>query len=155
MKGRADKDDETKDEKMLRRKIEKGKRHMELQLDNANQLELAKYNNKDVRNTMLSDSEDTDEILDSKLMNKVDKIEKVNLKRQKLAEDEDFINPLTATKKDIKRMKTKGKMPEKVIKNAKPDNSDSDQDEFDSDADDLADQLDKGTLIPHLTLSTL
>lgn len=155
MKGRADKDDETKDEKMLRRKIEKGKRHMELQLDNANQLELAKYNNKDVRNTMLSDSEDTDEILDSKLMNKVDKIEKVNLKRQKLAEDEDFINPLTATKKDIKRMKNKGKMPEKVTKKAKPDNSDSDQDEFDSDADDLADQLDKGTLIPHLTLSTL
>jgi hypothetical protein len=152
LSGKIDKADETKAEKMMRRKIEKGKRQMELQLDNANFLEMAKYNNKDVRPAELSESEDTDDILDARLLKKVEKIEKVNQKHQKITEDQEFINPLNATKKDIKRMKAKNAPPaEKVAKKEKVkakviDSDESEPEIFDSDADDLADQLDKGKL---------
>lgn len=142
LKGRASKEDETKDQKLMRKKIEKGKRNMQLQLDNANKLELEKYNNKDVERDSSDDSEDTDTVLDSNLLKKVDKIERFNLKRQKIAEDQEFINPLVATKKDIKRMKNKGKTNEPNQKNKSDDESEIE--EFESDVDDLADQLDKG-----------
>ena len=142
LKGRASKEDETKDQKLMRKKIEKGKRNMQLQLDNANKLELEKYNNKDVERDSSDDSEDTDTVLDSNLLKKVDKIERFNLKRQKIAEDQEFINPLVATKKDIKRMKNKGKTNEPNQK--KKSDDESEIEEFESDVDDLADQLDKG-----------
>ena len=148
LKGRASKEDETKDQKLMRKKIEKGKRNMQLQLDNANKLELEKYNNKDVERDSSDDSEDTDTVLDSNLLKKVDKIERFNLKRQKIAEDQEFINPLVATKKDIKRMKNKGKTNEPNQKNKSDDESEIE--EFESDVDDLADQLDKGKF-KHLT----
>lgn len=115
---------------------------MQIQIDTANKLELAKYNNKDVGGAESDDSYDTDEIIDQKMLKKVDKIEQINIKRQKVAEEQEFINPLVATKKDIKRMKNKGKKPEELKQKANP-KDDSDLDDFESDVDDLADQLDK------------
>lgn len=126
-------DDVTKDEKLMKKKIAKGKRNLSMQLENANQLELKKYNNKDVEK---GDEEDSDDMSDDDLA-AVRKIELQNHKRTKTAEEEDgvFINPLLATKKDIKRMKNKKE-------DAKADD-DSDKESFDSDVEELAEKMDQ------------
>lgn len=166
LSGRVDKSEETKEQKMQRKKIEKGKRNMQLQLDNANRLELAKYNNKDVGGQSDSeDSQDTDSLIDDTIMKKVEKIQKAHLKRQKIEEEQEFINPLVATKKDIKRMKNKNKdekekevvkgiekeskkeskkEPKKEKTLAQMASDDEEIEEFESDAEEIADKLDKG-----------
>lgn len=124
--------DQDKDEKLMKKKIAKGKRNMALQIENANQLEIKKYNNKDIK-----EDEESDESMSDDELAAIREIELKNRKRAKITEDEEFINPLVATKKDIKRFK------KAVEERQKGEEEDSDKDSFDSDVEELADKLDK------------
>lgn len=125
--------DDDREEKLKKKKIAKGKRNMALQLDNANLLELKKYNNKDIKQ---SDDEDSDDSMSDDDLAAIRAIEIQNRKRAKTTEEEEFINPLAVTKKDMKRLQKSMQ-----DKDAKAD--DSDKDSFDSDVEDLADKMDK------------
>lgn len=119
------KDNETKDEKLQRKKLAKGKKNLAMQVEYSNQLELKKFNNKDVEH---SDSEDSDESMSDDELATIRKIELLNSKRAKTQEEEEFVNPLLVTKKEAKKLQ----------KTAKPEK----EKEFDSDVEELADQLD-------------
>ena len=64
------------------------------------------------------------------------KIEKLSNKRAKTGEDEEFVNPLTITKKEAKKLN-------KVGKQTKDRDSDSDKEGFESDVEELAEKMDK------------
>jgi len=119
-----------REDKIQKKKIAKGKRNLEMQLEHANKLEMKKYSNKDIKES--DDDSESDE--DEDELAAIRAIEKQNKKRIKTTEKEEFINPLLVTRKDLKRFKKS--LEEKVVK-------DSDEDKFDSDVEELADKIDK------------
>jgi AdoMet-dependent rRNA methyltransferase SPB1 len=129
-----DANDMDKEEKLMKKKIAKGKRNMALQIENSNQLEIKKYNNKDIK-----EDEDSDESMSDDELAVIRAIEQKNRKRTKIAENEEFINPLVATKKDMKRFK-------KALEEKRNEDEESDKDSFDSDVEELAKKLDKQKL---------
>jgi len=122
------KETDDKEEILHKKKLTKGKRNLEMQMEHANQLAIKKYNNNDVKDYESDDSMSDDELA------AIRAIELKNKKRVKTTETEEFVNPLVATKKDIKKLSKKEK---------ESDASGSDKEEFDSDAEELADKLDK------------
>ncbi|CAI2383143.1 unnamed protein product [Moneuplotes crassus] len=118
-----------REEKIVKKKIAKGKRNLEMQFENTANFEVTKYNNKDVQEQDSEElSSDEDELAAIKA------IEVQNKKRVKTSEDNEFINPLVATKKDLKRFKKS--LENKEVK-------ESDAESFDSDVEELADKMDK------------
>ena len=123
-------DELDKEEKMQKKKVMKGKRNLEMQIEHSNQLEIKKYNNKDIKE---SENESDEDFSDEDELAAIRAIEEQNKKRMKTTEKEDFINPLIATKKDMKRFKKS--LEEKEEK-------DSDAESFDSDVEEMADKMD-------------
>jgi len=123
-----------RDQKIQKKKIMKGKRNLEMQMEHANNLEIKKNNNKDIQESdNESESEDDEDELAA-----IRAIEEHNKKRVKVTEKEEFINPLLATRKDLKRFKKS--LEEKEAK-------DSDVESFESDIEELADKMDKKEVI--------
>lgn len=118
-----------KEEKLHKKKLAKGKRNLEMQMEHANQLAIKRYNNNDVKDYESSDDSMSDDELAA-----IRALELKNKKRMKTEEKEEFVNPLVATKKDIKRLSKKVEESE---------HSNSDKEEYDSDAEQLADKLDQ------------
>lgn len=126
---KLEKDDLDRDEKMLKKKIAKGKRNLEMQVENTDKFETTKYNNKDIQE---ADSEESDS--DEDELAAIKAIEAKNRKRMKTTETDEFINPLVATKKDLKRFK-------KSLEDKQA--HDSGAESFDSDVEELAEKMDK------------
>jgi AdoMet-dependent rRNA methyltransferase SPB1 len=124
------KEDDDKEDKLHKKKLAKGKRNLAMQIENANQLEIKKYNNKDIK-----DDEESDISMSDDELAAIRAIELKNNKRVKVNEQEEFINPLVATKKDIKRF-------QKSLQD-KNEGEDIENDNFESDVEELADQMDK------------
>lgn len=118
-----------RDEKMLKKKIAKGKRNLEMQVENTANFETTKYNNKDLKDSESEESESDEDELAA-----IRAIEERNKKRMKTSETQEFINPLVATKKDMKRFKKSLEKKDEVV---------SDAESFDSDVEELGAKLDK------------
>jgi AdoMet-dependent rRNA methyltransferase SPB1 len=129
-----DKDNESREEKMKHKKIAKGKRNLEMQVEHANQMEMKKYNNKDILDRDDEDSDSEASMSDDDLA-QIKAIEDKNRKRVKVTEDEKFINPLVATKKDLKRFKKSLEEKDEKLP--------SDSDNFESDVEEIGKELDK------------
>lgn len=124
------KDDEDREDKMKRKKLAKGKRNFEMQVEHANMMEMKKYNNKDILESDSDDSMSDDDLVAIKA------IEQQNRKRVKVAEEDEFINPLVATKKDLKRFKKQQEETESKALN-------SDAESFESDVEEIGQNIDK------------